>query len=257
MDEWQRFPAVWDLIRRGLDRDPSPGQYLLTGSATPAADAPVHSGAGPIVQVRMRPLSLPERGLCTATVSMRALLTGDRPPVDGESSLTLPEYVDESLASGFPGIRRLPERARRAQLDGYIARVVDRDFPEQGHPVRRPASLRAWLTAYATATATTSSYNTILNAATPGDGDKPAKTTVIAYRDILTQLWLLDPIPGWSPSRSALTRLQQAPKHHLADPALAARLMGATRGSLLAGDRGSLSPRDGVWAVHCSSHWSR
>ena len=246
VDEWQRFPAVWDMIRRSVDRDPTPGQYLLTGSATPADDAPRHSGAGRIVQIRMRPLSLSERGLCPATVSMRALLTGDRPPVDGDSSLTLPDYVDEILASGFPGIRGLPERARRAQLDGYLARIVDRDFPAQGHPARRPASLRAWLTAYAAATATSSSYNTILDAATPGEGDKPAKTTVIGYRDVLTQVWLLDPIPGWSPSRSALTRLQQAPKHHLADPALAARLLGATRESLLAGDREPVLPRDGT-----------
>jgi len=246
IDEWQRFPAVWDMVRRGVDADPSPGQYLLTGSATPRPDASLHSGAGRIVQIRMRPLSLPERGLGGATVSTRELLTGTRPPVDGDSSLTLPDYVDEILASGFPGIRPLPERARRAQLDGYLARVVDRDFPEQGHPVRRPASLRAWLTAYAGATATSSSYNTILKAATPGEGNNPAKTTVIGYRDVLAGLWLLDPVPGWSPSHSALTRLQEAPKHHLADPALAARLLGATHDSLLAGCRGPLSPRDGT-----------
>ena len=245
VDEWQRFPAVWDMVRRSVDRDPSPGQYLLTGSATPADDAPRHSGAGRIVQVRMRPLSLFERGLIASTVSVRALLSGGLPPVDGDSSLTLPDYVDEILASGFPGIRGLPERARRAQLDGYLARVVDRDFPEQGHRARRPASLRAWLTAYAAATATTATYNTILDAATPGEGNKPAKTTVIAYRDVLTQLWLLDPVPGWSSSRSALTRLQQTPKHHLADPALAARLLGATRDSLLAGDHQPILPRDG------------
>ncbi len=246
VDEWQRFPAVWDMIRRSVDRDPTPGQYLLTGSANPADDAPRHSGAGRIVQVRMRPLSLAERGICTTTVSVRDLLTGDRPPVDGDSPRTLPDYVDEILASGYPGIRGLPERARRAQLDGYLARIVDRDFPEQGHRARRPASLRAWLTAYAGATSTSSSYNAVLNAATPGDGNKPAKTTVIAYRDVLTQLWLVDPIPGWSTSRSALTRLQQAPKHHLADPALAARLLGATRNSLLAGDRVPIVPRDGT-----------
>lgn len=246
VDEWQRFPAVWDMIRRSVDRDPSPNQYLLTGSATPAADAPTHSGAGRIVQIRMRPLSLPERGLTAPTVSVRALLTGDHAPIDGDSSTTLPEYVHEILASGFPGIRRLSERARRAQLDGYLARIVDRDFPEQGHPVRRPASLRAWLTAYAAATATNSSYTTILNAATPGEGDKPSRPAIVGYRDVLTQLWLLDPIPGWNPSRSALTRLQEAPKHHLADPALAARLLGATRDSLLAGDRDPISPRDGT-----------
>lgn len=246
VDEWQRSPAVWDIIRRHVDRDPRPGQYILTGSATPSSEAIVHSGAGRIVQVRMRPLGLFERGLSEPTVSLRALLAGDRSAVDGQSTLTLPDYVDEILASGFPGIRVLNGRARRAQLDGYLARIVDRDFPEQGYPIRRTAALRAWLTAYAAATATNSSYNTILDSATPGEGDKPAKTTVFAYRDVLTQLWLLDPIPGWAPPNSAFTRLQQTPKHHLADPALAARLLGASRDSLLAGDRGTLSPRDGT-----------
>ncbi len=39
-------------------------------------------------------------------------------------------------------------------------------------------------------------------------------------------------MPGWSPSRSPLTRLQQAPKHQLADPALAARLLNLSARSL-------------------------
>lgn len=59
----------------------------------------------------------------------------------------------------------------------------------------------------------------------PGDlyaeFSKPAKTTTIAYRDVLAQLWMLDPLPGWVPTRTRLTRLMQAPKHRLADPALA------------------------------------
>ena len=113
--------------------------------------------------------------------------------------------------------------------------------------MRRAATLRAWLAAYAAATSTTAGYSTIVNAATPGEPDKPAKTTVIAYRDVLTQLWLLDPVPGWAPSRRPFTRLQRAPKHHLADPALAARLLGATSDSLLGGARtGPVIPRDGT-----------
>jgi hypothetical protein len=107
--------------------------------------------------------------------------------------------------------------------------------------------LRAWLAAYAAATATTASYNVILDAATPGDTNKPAKTTTVAYRDVLSQIWLLEPLPGWLPTRNPFTRLAQAPKHHLADPALAARLLGASETSLLAGDpTGPVVPRDGT-----------
>ena len=113
------------------------------------------------------------------------------------------QYTQEIVRSGFPAIRPMPDRARRAQLDGYLAGIVEHDFPEQGHLVRRPATLRAWLTAYAAATATTATYNAILKAATPGHGEQPAKTTTIAYRDVLGQIWLLDPVPGWLPVRNA------------------------------------------------------
>lgn len=237
IDEWQRYPPIWDRVRRSVDRNPTPARFVLTGSAAPTV-APMHSGAGRIVQVRMRPMSIAERQLEVPTVSLGSMLTGRRRQIEGETRVGLPTYVDEILDSGFPGIRSLPPRARRAQLDGYVARVVERDFAEQGHHVRRPATLRAWLEAYAAATATTAAYNAILDAATPGESEKPAKTTTIAYRSVLSQLWLLDPVPGWRPIDNALSRLAQAPKHHLADPALAARLLSLDADALLTASTG-------------------
>ncbi|MGH3984606.1 MAG: ATP-binding protein [Pseudonocardiaceae bacterium] len=210
VDEWQRHPAVWDWVRRSVDRDSGAGRFLLTGSATPIS-APTHSGAGRIVRVRMRPMTLAERGLPMPTISLSELLSGEQAPVDGDTTVDLPIYAEEILRSGFPAIRALPPRPRRAQLDGYLARIVEHDFPEQGHLVRRPATLRAWLTAYAAATATTASYNAILDAATPGETDKPAKTTTAAYRDVLSQIWLLEPLPGWLPARNPFTRLARHP----------------------------------------------
>lgn len=246
LDEWQRHPAVWDHVRRAVDADARAGRFLLTGSASPT-DAKVHSGAGRIVRLRMRPMALSERGLVPPTVSLGDLLSGTRPKLAGQSPLALAGYVEEILASGFPGIRTLTGRARRAQLTGYLQRVVDRDFPELGHQVRRPETLRAWLAAYAAATATTTSYNALLEAATAGHGDKPAKTTTIAYRDTLAHLWLLDPVPGWTPGLGHLGRLGQAPKHHLVDPALAATLLGVDASKLMTGAAaGPAVPRDGT-----------
>lgn len=250
IDEWQLVPEVWDVVRRQVDRDPTPGQFLLTGSASPRPGTTAHSGAGRIVRLRMRPMTIAERGLTPTTVSLRQLLSGTRPTIAGESSMGLTDYVGEILRSGFPGIRNLEPRARRAQLDGYLRGVVDRDVPENGLAVRKPEVLLGWLRAYAAASGTTASYNAILDAATPGESDKPAKTTGIAYRDVLTQLWILDPVPGWVPSRNLLTRLQQAPKHHLADPALAARLVGATESSLLEGAGSTIGPQKGSQLGH-------
>ncbi|GBC87144.1 hypothetical protein HRbin12_01146 [bacterium HR12] len=245
VDEWQFVPAIWDRVRREVDEGAPPGRYLLTGSASPTPRGS-HTGAGRIVSLRMRPLSLVERVDDPPTVSLKALLTGERAPVSGTTSLTLIDYAEEILRSGFPGVRRLTGRALRAQLDGYLERVVDRDVEELGEAVRNPTALRRWLRAYAAATGTTASLETIREAAAAGEGHPPAKTTVLGYRDALQRLFILDPLPAWTPSGRAIARLSHPPKHHLADPALAARLVGATRGSLLRGESpGPPIPRDG------------
>lgn len=246
LDEWQRLPSLWDQTRRWVDDDAPAGSVILTGSATPRGTT-IHSGAGRIVSLRMRPLSLQERNLEPPTVSLNALLNGSA-PIQGESRLDLDGYVTEIASSGFPGIRRLPPRTRSAQLDSYIDYVIQREFPEQGIAIRAPETLRRWLRAYAAAGATTSSYAKILDAATPGETDKPAKTTTITYRDVLHSLWLLDPVEAWSPGAMDLGRLGQAPKHFLADPALACRLLELDAEDLLTGaaDRDPLLARLGT-----------
>jgi predicted AAA+ superfamily ATPase len=250
VDEWQRVPAIWDAVRRSVDRNAEPGRFLLTGSANPATP-PTHSGAGRIATVRMRPLSLSERGVGTPTVSLRRLLRGDAPAVHGRTDVSLANYVHEIVQSGFPGMRQLKGRALRTQLDGYIRRIIDHDFEEQGLRVRRPDVLERWMTAYAAATATTASYETIRDAATSGQGDKPSKTTTQPYRDILERLWIVDPVPAWMPTRNHINRLAQPPKHHLADPALSVRLLGLDADALLRGDEsGVVIPRDGSLLGH-------
>ncbi len=246
IDEWQRFPASWDLVRRAVDDDPSPARFLLTGSASPSS-APTHSGAGRIVTVRMRPLSLAERALAEPSVSVASLLSGQRAPIEGVSTVGLATYTEEIVASGFPAIRESTGRVLRAQLDGYLDRIVEHDFPEAGLRIRNPAALRRWMAAYAAASSTTASYETIRDASSAGENDKPAKTTTGPYRTTLEQLWMIEEVPAWVPSRNHLRRLASAPVHQLADPALAARLLGVGVDALLDGQSsGPPVPRDGT-----------
>lgn len=246
IDEWQKVPEAWDVVRRAVDRDRTPGQFLLTGSATPQSGATAHSGAGRITRLRMRPLAFSERGIATPTVSLERLLAATAGTVEGHSDVRLTDYIAEIMASGFPGLRGLPDRLLRGELDSYLHNAVDRDIPEQGLAVRKPAVLLDWLRAYAAATAGTASYTEILDAATAGISDKPARSTTIAYRDALQQLWLLDPLPAWAPIGREFARLGQTPTHHLADPALAARLLGLTHHALLDGAGTPLGPQHGT-----------
>ncbi len=248
IDEWQRLPEIWDLVRRAVDvSDVKQAAFLLTGSAMPPASASIHSGAARIVCVRLRPLTLLERGVGEPTVSLAKLLQGGRPPLDGQTDVRLQQYADEILASGFPGLRRYTGRHLRAQLDGYLRRIADRDFEEMGRKLRNPTALRRWMTAYAAASSLTASYETIRDAATGGEGEKPTRRATIPYRDILQRLWIVDPVEPWLPSRNYFSQLAQAPKHQLVDPALAARLLGVNASILLAGGHGeALIPRDGT-----------
>lgn len=248
IDEWQLEPTVWDRVRNAVDDDSTGGCFLLAGSAGVSPGVRIHSGAGRIVSLTMRPLALSERGLLTPTVSLEALLSRSVSDVEGVSEVSLSDYTDEILRSGFPGIRDLPERARRLQLDSYLTRIVDRDLPDNGAAVRRPAALRAWLAAYAAATATDAGYSTILDAATPGEGDKPVRQTADAYREHLKRLFVLDPVEAWIPVFAPLKRLTLSPKHHLVDPALAARLVGVGKQALITGAEPPLpSVRTATW----------
>lgn len=81
------------------------------------------------------------------------------------------------IGSGLPGIRDLPSRARRVQLDNCLTRIVEKELPENGVTVRRPDAPRAWIAACAAATATDAAYTKLLDAATAGEQNKSARAT--------------------------------------------------------------------------------
>lgn len=238
LDEWQHYPPIWDMVRRRVDQGSAPGSFLLTGSATPYDMQGSHSGAGRIVTLRMRPMGLHERALYTPTISFTSLLAGQADLMAQTVDTSLADYMQAIVTSGFPGINKLRGRALRQQLDSYLYSIIDRDIPELGTRVRHPEVLTSWLAAYAAAESSTTSYSKLLDATTGGEHTQPTASLTRTYREHLTKLWLLDPVPGWVPQKNPFKRLQQAPKHHLADPALAARLLRLDENSLL-DDRGS------------------
>ena len=74
IDEWQAVPDIWNQVKDSLDFDYSFGQYILTGSSTPADKAQIHhSGAGRIVPLKMRPMSLYESEESKGLVSLKEL----------------------------------------------------------------------------------------------------------------------------------------------------------------------------------------
>ena len=233
IDEWQRFPESWDIVRRAVDADYSPGRFILAGSAEPI-NPPAHPGAGRIIPIRMRPMSLAERwaGKHDPSVSLAAILESSESEITGDTEATADDYIDEVVSGGFPALRNGTTTATQAPMQGYCDVIVDSDFPRAGHNVRKPETLKNWLSAYAAAVSTDISYEKISDVAASIKAGRPAKETTISYRSTLEKTWLTDPLPAWEPLSSPLSRLTKSPKHQLADPALAACLLGANAQTL-------------------------
>lgn len=241
-DEWQHYGPIVDYVRRCIDRKDQ-NVYLMTGSAFPQESTTTHSGAGRIISIRMRPLALSERQGTKPSILIQDLFEGhalvSKDKSEMQTEFTIDDYAAQICATGLPDVGELDsQRLRRAQIESYLSRIIDRDIPEAGGVLRRPHSLLAWMRAYAAASSTCATYDAILRAASAGEADKPSKATTYTYRDLLSSIWLLDPVLPWSNPHVPLRRLTGQVKHQLSDPGLAARLLGVGPEELLSGKPG-------------------
>ncbi len=239
IDEWQREPQVWDAVRREVDARRSPGQFILTGSATPQDQAVRHSGAGRMTVVALRPMTLFEQGFSPGTVSIAALLDGQVPPT-GTSALDVTAYAERIVVGGWPGlIGRSVSDATRF-MDGYIDTIVEHDIEVVSGGRRNPRLVRRFLLAYAQMSAHPARLSTIVERARGiAEDEGPSRWTAQPYLDALARLMVVDDLEAWNPELRSRTRLMTTPKRHLVDPSLAAALMGCDPTRLL-GDLNTL-----------------
>ncbi len=232
IDEWQLEPAIWNHVRRTVDRRSGPGQFILTGSAVPADDITRHTGAGRFARLRMRPMSLYETGQSTGELSLQRLLDGSEQRAK-QSELPIATVAELVCAGGWPANigKALPQtlRANRAYLD-EIRRT---DVSTVSGKTRDPVKVERLLRSLARNTATPVAMSKLT--AEVGDNSAPLKAdTVAAYLDALDRLMVVENQPAWSPHLRSRTTLREAPVRHFVDPSLAVAALRATPARLTA-----------------------
>lgn len=235
LDEWQRAPRLWDAVRRAVDDRGQPGQFILTGSATPRDDIPRHSGAGRFGIVRMRTMTLAEKQATTPSVSVASLLRGEA-PAPARSQLTLHDYLHHIVVGGWPQLVGSDEAASHAFLDGYLDIIVEHDIDEVSGGARNPRLVRRFLHAYAQLSAHPATVSTIVRRARDDvdeESDAPSRYVAEPYLEALRRMMIVDEVPPWDPSVRSSKRLINTPKRMLGDPSLAASLLGASSERLL------------------------
>ncbi len=235
LDEWQVEPDLWNHVRRQVDEDARPGQFILTGSAVPADDAVRHTGAGRFSRLRMRPMSLLESGHSTGRVSLRKLLEGAAPrsPDPGLSFEGLTECL---TTGGWPAFLDRGVAASAAAVRDYLDQVLRVDVERVDQTRRDPVKLGRLAASLARNVATEVSVARLaddVSGAETGDG-RVTRNTVSAYLDALERLMIVEDQPAWAPHLRSRVRVRGSVKRHFVDPSLAVAALRAGPGRLRA-----------------------
>ena len=232
IDEWQLAPSLWSYVRHAVDDGLPNGSVLFTGSSI-RVNSRVHSGAGRIIRLKLRPYSIEERNLSDSYIRIEDLFNFDsKATVNGETDKTLVDYLDEIYRSGFPGIRNKSERIRKVLLKSYVTNIAEHEFEENGFKILNTHSLLAWMRIYAASIGTETKQSTLINAATASDAI-PSAPTVSKYRETLEILDITDEVQPFLPMGKIYGNLAKGTKHFMLDPAIALSLLGVEKDELI------------------------
>ena len=232
IDEWQEVPPLWDAVRYTVDQRGQKGQFILTGSATPKRKGVLHSGAGRIGKLRMRPMSLYESGDSSGKVSLQELCEGKlTPAITGEVDLrTLARLT---VRGGWPGNLDIADADISLLPGEYLDAVIDDDVNRVDETRRDSRKVRLLLRSLARNESTTASNRTLKNDIKEIDDEDIDVETVATYLDIFNRLFLTDNQRPFSAKLRSSIRVKQAEKRHFCDPSLACALLKATPEKLI------------------------
>lgn len=227
IDEWQEVPPLWDAVRYTVDQRGKKGQFILTGSATPKRKGVLHSGAGRIGKLRMRPMSLYESGDSSGKVSLHELCEGKlTPAITGEVDLRMLARL--TVRGGWPGNLDIDDADISLLPGEYLDAVIDDDVNRVDETRRDSRKVRLLLRSLARNESTTATNRTLKNDIKEIDDEDIDVETVATYLDIFNRLFLTDNQQPYSTKLRSSVRVKQAEKRHFCDPSLACALLKVT-----------------------------
>lgn len=222
LDEIQKVPSIFSAIKLAVDRDRSPGRFLLTGSANVLLLPNLSDSlAGRMEILRLHPLSQCE-------IAGRESGFIDHLFSQGFKSRSYQrlgrELAERIVAGGYPAaLARSSHRRRAVWYRDYIETQIQRDV----RTISRITSLDALPRLLALAAGQTARLVNISEMAAAFQLSRP---TIRDYLTLLSSLFLTEELAPWHSNR--LSRLIKTPKLHIGDTGVAASLLGVDAGSL-------------------------
>ncbi len=232
INEWQEAPAIWDAVRYAVDQRGEKGQFILTGSSTPKHKGILHSGAGRIATLKMRPLSLYKSGVSSGKISLQDMFSKQPSPVlTGEVSLHL--LIEHIICGGWPeNVGTDLNQAKLFPLH-YIETMIADDINKLEGVIRDLNKIRLVLNSLARHESRTASNRAMQRDIKAYDGEDINEETIAEYLTLFERMFVLDNQKPFKTNVRLSLRVKQSEKRHFSDPSLACALLGATEESLL------------------------
>lgn len=228
IDEVQRGgPELLLAIKSIVDKDLSPGQFLLTGSANLLrSPRTLDALTGRVDIVTLWPLAQAEIEE-VRTNFVDSLFSGRPPQITGAPT-GRDALRDRISAGGYPEARLRTGRSRSRWFESYLRTTLERDL-ESVADVYKLQEVPRLLRLLAAQTAS------LFVPANLGGRIGLDHRTVDRYASLLEMTYLVKRIPAWRPGLGQ--REVQHPKAHVVDSGLLLHLLGADEERLLADDQ--------------------
>lgn len=227
IDEIQLAPDLIYAIKQTVDEDPTPGRFLLTGSANVLTAPRIsESLAGRVRLIELWPLAQSEIHAHTDNFVDR-LFAGEPPQVSG-APIGRDAFAEIVACGGYPAVRTLGERQRGAWYRDYVQGIVQRDLRDIAS-VQKLVEMPILLRLLAASSAKLLDYRKLARDLQISD------KTVRSYVELLRTVFLVHVVPAWRPGLRS--RELHTPKLYLADTGLLAQQLGSGKQRIAADDQ--------------------
>lgn len=236
IDEWQTVPEIWNEVKSWIDENPSFGQFILTGSSTPADKSNIyHSGAGRITTVKMRPMSLTESNDSNCSVSLKELFENQDVNVFCENKdNSLRDIAYYICRGGWP---LSVVAGRDIALDvtkNYYEGLFNFEYSEnEKFRNKNPELMRMILKSYARNISSEAPLKTIQSDVIDSNNRTLDNKTLDDYLDALRDLFIIEDLSSWNTNIRSKATIRTTPTRHFVDTSIATSVLGVTPDDLM------------------------
>ena len=242
IDEWQKAPEIWNVIKDDLDSDYQFGKYILTGSTTPIEPSKIqNSAAGRITPMMLKPFTLFESKESSGVVSLSGLFNKEysfTTVYDNQNQISLADIAFYICRGGWPiAVKAKKEYAINVTNNYYNGLFTIEDESDEFAEFLKNKNIDLLKLVLKTLARniSTQAKNTSMISDIIASGERSVldDDTFLSYKKTLEDLFVVYDMPAWNLNLRTSVAVRTAPTHHFVDTSIATSALGIKPADLM------------------------